>query len=339
MPDVNLAYQTVFKLVGKQGQRVLEKKEFLDSVAKIDKDLAKTIEKSVEGVTNPTFELNGKATANYNIAGLKIRNGKQEVIGTGAVSKAQDDFYDQAVTLKGRFDLPNGEKIRIDGGHDEYNEVFNVYRGKDRTLQRECSYRDAGYTDMQPIRTFDKAGKIGEYKAFDAKKNKMTTVYKYGDNVIGDMKITKGKKGVVKLEMKDSNDSSRPLIEYYDAKGNKRAESSIWNSSPYKYKTEIIYNENGKEIFKKTTHYDYEQPNYFEYEYCGEVPDDVVSCLRTRIDKKTGKEVITGYTRGDGYSPTLSERQITELNNVDGNRKMLENYSTTYDNAIAYMMK
>ena len=133
MPDVNLAYQTISKIVGKQGQRVLEKKEFLDSVAKIDKDLAKTIEKSVEGVTNPTFELSGKATANYNIAGLKIRNGKQEVIGTGAVSKAQPDLRDASV-IKGRFDLPNGEMIRIDGNPSK---TLNVYNGKNR-VKRVC---------------------------------------------------------------------------------------------------------------------------------------------------------------------------------------------------------
>ena len=339
MPDVNLAYQTVFKLVGKQGQRVLEKKEFLDSVAKVDKDLAKTIEKSVEGVTNPTFELSGKATANYNIAGLKIRNGNNEVIGTGAVSKAQDDFYDNTVIIKGRFDLPNGEKIRIDGGHDEYSEAFNVYRGKDRTLQRECSYRDAGYTDLQPIRTFDRAGNIGEYKVFDAKKNKMTTVYKYGDDVIGDMKITKGKNGVVKLEMKNSKDSCRPLVEYYDAEGNRLAESSIWNSDPYKYKTEIIYNKNGNRLYQKTTYFKDEKPNRFENECFYEVPNDAPRILTSLIDEKTGKEVITGYTTGDGYSPFLSERDLAKMNDFDNNCKTLENFSTTFDKFITYLMK
>ena len=163
MPDVNLAYQTVFKLVGKQGQRVLNKKEFLDSVAKVDKDLAKTIEKSVEGVTNPTFELSGKATANYNIAGLKIRNGNNEVIGTGAVSKAQKNAVitysnkvNDNIILKGRFDLPNGEIIRMDGTNSMFNNVFYVYKGKEKTPIRECSLFNASYNNMQPTSTFDK---------------------------------------------------------------------------------------------------------------------------------------------------------------------------------------
>lgn len=331
MPDVNLAYQTIFKLVGKQGKCVLEKKQFLDSVAKVDKDLAKSIEKSVEGVTNPTFELSGKATANYNIAGLKIRNGNQEVIGTGAMSKAQENVLDEDIVLKGRFDLPNGNIIRIN--NESFDDVLNVYKGKKNTPIRECSLYDASY--REPIRTFDKAGEIREYKAFDANENKMTKVYKYGDTVIGDMKITEGKKGVVKLEMKETP-LSHPMVEFYDTEGNMIAGSRFFNGG--KFKVEKI-RQNGTDYFTKTTYFRDGQPDHFEYECFGNVPDDAARAITSCIDKKTGKELITGFTRGDGSSPVLYERDLAIINNSDSMRKALETYSTTYDNYIAYLMK
>ena len=217
MPEINSAYKAVSKLVGREGQRVLEKKEFLDSVAKIDKDLAKTIEKSVGGVTNPTFELSGKVTANYNIAGLKIKNGNQEVIGTGAVSKSQPDLLEGAI-VKGRFDLPNGEMVRIEGAPSEYENSLNVYTGKDKNLKRVCSANDDSY--KVPVKIFDKEGHFKEFRVFDAKENTIKTVHTADDKVLEEMEVTNYENGITKLEYKWSSDWLYPCEEIFDKNGN-----------------------------------------------------------------------------------------------------------------------
>lgn len=344
MPDVNLAYQTVFKLVGKQGQRVLEKKQFLDSVAKIDKDLAKSIEKSVEGVTNPTFELSGKATANYNIAGLKIRNGNQEVIGTGAMSKAQPDLRDASV-IKGRFDLPNGEMIRVEGMPSKQGNTLNVYKGKDR-IKKVCSYNNGSYEDT--VRTFGKNGVYKEIRVFDAKENKMKTVYKCDDIVISDMKITEGKKGVTKLEMKETP-TSRPLVEFYDTNGNMVAGSRFFNGGEYKVEKVC---DKGTDKFTRTAHLDSNGNAYrVEYEYITENNEKLL--IRSNFNNGPEKERISSiYVEnpdGSRYTPLFSNhypKEIQELLNkenatgvIDKVDKMNEIIMKYYDKYTTNLMK
>ena len=341
MPDVNLAYQTVFKLVGKQGQRVLEKKEFLDSVAKVDKDLAKTIEKSVEGVTNPTFELSGKATANYNIAGLKIRNGNNEVIGTGAVSKAQPDLRDASV-IKGRLDLPNGEIIRIDGNPSK---TLNVYNGEDR-VKRVCSATDGSYEDT--VRTFGKNGIYKEIRVFDAKENKMKTIYKCDDIVISDMKITEGKKGVTKLEMKETP-TSHPLVEFYDTNGNMVAGSRFFNGG--EYQVEKICDKGTDKVTKTPYRASNGDVSRTEYEYITENNEKLH--IRTNFNNGHDKECISSiYVEnpdGNKYTPLFSKhypKEIQELLNkenvtgvMDEVDKMNEIIMKYYDKCTTNLMK
>lgn len=110
MPDINLGYRLINNLLSKEGKAVLGKKEFLETIGHFDKATSQVIEKTVEGIENPIFELTGKATTNYNIASLKIKKGEQ-VIGSGAFSLSRKNILDMP-DIKVRFDLPYRMTIR-----------------------------------------------------------------------------------------------------------------------------------------------------------------------------------------------------------------------------------
>ena len=97
MVQINETMRVIHELVGKDGKKVFEKQEFLNKISAINNDAARAIEDSVKGVTNPTFEVSGKATANYNIASLKIKDG-DKVIGTGSGSVSFGDYTDFILT-------------------------------------------------------------------------------------------------------------------------------------------------------------------------------------------------------------------------------------------------
>ena len=133
MVRINETMRVIHELVGKDGKKVFEKQEFLNKISAINNDAARAIEDSVKGVTNPTFEVSGKATANYNIASLKIKDG-DKVIGTGSGSVSFGD-YTEAPTLKSRLDLPNGTITRgksvednfLVEGIDKDGKLLNLY--------------------------------------------------------------------------------------------------------------------------------------------------------------------------------------------------------------------
>ena len=116
-------------LVGKDGKQIFEKKEFLNRIRGINKEVAKQIEQSVKGITNPTFEVSGKASANYNIASIKIKNG-EELIGSGSVSVS---FGDPTKTpkIKSRLSLPDG--TLSSGKSIEDGEFYIIRRISDKS--------------------------------------------------------------------------------------------------------------------------------------------------------------------------------------------------------------
>ena len=138
MSGINQTMRVVRELVGKDGKQVFEKQEFLNKVKSISEDVAKTIEESVSGVTNPTFEVTGKAAANYNIASFRIKNGN-DVIGSGSASISFSDVTKQP-ELKSRMSLPNGVQSRCKSQQEVFVDVKTDKNGKD--LVTEYSVKD-----------------------------------------------------------------------------------------------------------------------------------------------------------------------------------------------------
>lgn len=84
----------------------------LTQIAQQDKKVAKAINKALEKTTNPKLDIAYKAEANYAIAGMRLRDGKQ-VIGQGAVS-ITNPGSSQAV-VKYRASANGGSTLQANG--------------------------------------------------------------------------------------------------------------------------------------------------------------------------------------------------------------------------------
>ena len=118
-------YKALEKLVNTEGSQILKKEKFLSKIAKIDENLATQIEKSVEGVNKPTFELSGQANAYYNIASVNILKGNK-IIGNGHISKARQQVGNLPNAVEGSFYLPNGDCISIKGSSAKFKQDLNI---------------------------------------------------------------------------------------------------------------------------------------------------------------------------------------------------------------------
>lgn len=150
MSGINDSMRLIRQLVGNEGIRVFEKNEFLSKVRQLNDNAAKNIEKLVEEVTNPTFEVTGKAAANYNIASLKIKNGN-EVIGSGSASISFKDVTKQP-EIKSRLNLRNGEQSRGELIDDKFKIVSSDKDGK-IVGTRTYSVYDGSLIQSTPIDT------------------------------------------------------------------------------------------------------------------------------------------------------------------------------------------
>lgn len=148
MTGINGTMRIVRELVGTEGTRVFEKNEFLSKVKEINEGVAKTIEESVSGVTNPSFEVTGKAAANYNIAAFRIKDGNK-VIGSGSTSISFSDVTKQP-EIKSRMSLPNGVQSRGVSEDEEFIEVANK-NGKE--IVKKYSMKDGELLSQSPVDT------------------------------------------------------------------------------------------------------------------------------------------------------------------------------------------
>ena len=130
-------YESFSKIIGNKGRVVLNKKQFLKEIAKIDKSTAKAIEESVNGISCPTFELSNMIENMYKRIGLKIKF-KELDIADGYFELAKDGL------ATGHLVLPNKTTCVLDivdkksrqlqyslvGTKNGYRKLFDADSGK-----------------------------------------------------------------------------------------------------------------------------------------------------------------------------------------------------------------
>lgn len=130
-------YEFFSKIIGNKGSVVLNKKQFLKEIAKIDKSTAKAIEESVNGISCPTFELSNKIEDMYKRIGLKIKF-KEVDIADGFFYLEKDGLAEGNLVLPNKTTCVLGivdKKSRqlqysIVGTNNGYRKLFDADSGK-----------------------------------------------------------------------------------------------------------------------------------------------------------------------------------------------------------------
>lgn len=130
-------YESFSKIIGNKGSVVLNKKQFLKEIAKIDKSTAKAIEESVKGISCPTFELSNEFKSMYKAIDLKIKfkeadiaNGYFELTDNG-LANGHLFLPNKTTCVLGTVDKKSRQlQYSIVGTNNGYKKLFDADSGK-----------------------------------------------------------------------------------------------------------------------------------------------------------------------------------------------------------------